>query len=56
LDNAFEGHIFYRYDSNNVTEIGGSCVRIVEAKLFLVSRILAKYAPKPIELRGKDKS
>jgi hypothetical protein len=50
------GNIFYRYDSYNATEIGGSCASIVEAIIFLASRILARYAPKPIKLFGKDKS
>ena len=46
--------MFYRYDSYNATEIGGICASIVEAKIFRVGRILARYAPKAIKLRGKD--
>jgi hypothetical protein len=56
LDNTFEGSTFCRYDSYNATEIGGSCASIVEAKIFPVSRILARYAPKLIKLCGKDTS
>lgn len=56
LDNAFDGNIFYRYDSYTATEVGGSCASFVEAKIFPASRMLERYAPKPIKLCGKDKS
>ena len=46
LEQRFWGGIFYSYDSYNATELGGSCASIVEANIFPVGRILARYAPK----------